>query len=188
MKGHKIKIIVLIVAIVLILAILIIPLVRKTIILQTIYSKTSKLEETEKNVYWKIDNGEEVAELYFLNDTQKVLLNGKMLGDIVRATEDNPNPGFATRFNYYLYTNFWDTCLVAKDIKIKTVQMNGKKYYEITENCDDNGNPQFPYKTIKYVEKDTGITAKEIRFTKEKTYTITLSYEFGILTEADFLE
>jgi len=189
MEGKNGKIIALIVGIiVIVLAILIIPIVREALIFKTIDSKTAKLEETEKNVYMKIENGEEVAEVYFLNDAQKIVLNGKILGDVLRVTQNEPEPAFSVRFKTEFYQDFWKACLKAKDTKIKNIEMDGKKYYEITENNNGNGNDEKPQKTIKYVEKDTGITTKEIRITEEKTMTITTKYEFGVVTEADFLE
>ena len=45
-----------------------------------------------------------------------------------------------------------------------------------------------PERNIIYVEKDTGITKKEIRIMEEKTYTIITEYKLGTVTEADFTE
>ena len=74
MKEKKGKIIALIIAIiVVVLAILIIPTARKMMIFRMIDAKTEKLEKSEKNVYLKIENGEDTAEVYFLNDTQKIV-------------------------------------------------------------------------------------------------------------------
>ncbi len=187
MKEKKGKIIALIIAIiVVVLAILIIPTARKMMIFRMIDAKTEKLEKSEKNVYLKIENGEDTAEVYFLNDTQKIVLNGEMVGDIIKATEDNPEPNFSNRFNHYFYTNFGETYLKAKDTQIKTVQIDGKKYYEIIETHNEEN--KMPERNIIYVEKNTGITKKEIRIMEEKTYTIITEYKLGTVTEADFTE
>ena len=208
-----VKIFFILLIIIIVFVILFLIFFRKMFILNSLYSKISKLQDnnTKENIYVDIEMPLGFMKIYIKDNSKRTIIGRKdilaemneytypKVKKIFTETEDSKElliskeKGVIDSSRYNILTgNFFNRLSQSLKVGIKTVKIDGIKCYEITNFYPDDPEDGRYKGKVAYVNSETGLPIKVIRRDYENGKLIeeetTFEIKFDCVTEEDMKE